>query len=126
MALGDFPPDAQPRLADLASCEDWLAHVVLTDTQYACSTLLTLLEEIEARPPRHSAYLQILERLRHHVAPVEEEQAKRFAGKPLPLSYDEATAFVHANGLWAAMLPDYARLFPPPPHAHPLPPNTPL
>src|SRR5258708_4528363 len=110
MALGDFPPDAQPRLADLASCEDWLAHVVLTDTQHACSTLLTLLEEIEARPPRHSAYLQILERLRHHVAPVEEEQAKRFAGKPLPLSYDEATAFVHANGLWAAMLRAYARL----------------
>jgi hypothetical protein len=110
MALGDFLPDAQPRLADLASCEDWLAHVILTDTHHACSTLLTLLEEIEARPPKHSAYLQILERLRHPVALAEEEQTKRFAGKPLPLSYDEATAFVHANGLWAAMLRAYARL----------------
>ncbi len=109
MALGDFLPAAEPRLADLTSCEDWLAHVVLTDT-HACSTLLTLLEEIEARPPKHSAYLQILERLRHSVAPAEEEQAKLFAGKPLPLSYDEATAFVHANGLWAAMLRAYARL----------------
>ena len=109
MALGDFLPAAEPRLADLTSCEDWLAHVVLTDT-HACGTLLTLLEEIEARPPRHSAYLQILERLRHSVAPAEEEQAKLFAGKPLPLSYDEATAFVHANGLWAAMLRAYARL----------------
>ncbi len=109
MALGDFLPAAEPRLADLTSCEDWLAHVVLTDT-HACSTLLTLLEEIEARPPRHSAYLQILERLRHSVAPAEAEQAKLFAGKPLPLSYDEATAFVQANGLWAAMLRAYARL----------------
>jgi hypothetical protein len=110
MTLGDFLPAAEPRLADLASCEDWLAHVVLTDTQHACSTLLTLLEEIEARPPKHSAYLQILERLRRHVALAEAEQAKRFAGKPLPLSHDEATAFVHANGLWAAMLRAYARL----------------
>jgi hypothetical protein len=110
MALGDFLPAAQPRLEDLKGCEDWLAHVLLTDTQHACSTLLTLIEEIEARPPRHSAYLQILERLRHPVALAEEEQAKRFAGKPLPLSHDEATAFVHANGLWAAMLRAYARL----------------
>ncbi len=109
MTLGDFLPAAEPRLADLTSCEDWLAHVVLTDT-HACSTLLTLIEEIEARPPRHSAYLQILERLRHSVAPAEEEQAKLFAGKLLPLSQDEATAFVHANGLWAAMLRAYARL----------------
>src|SRR5260370_37485848 len=52
----------------------------------------------------------MLERLRHSVAPAEEEQAKLFAGKPLPLSYGEATAFVHANGLWAAMLRAYARL----------------
>src|SRR5258707_13754688 len=108
MALGDFLPAAEPRLADLTSCEDWLAHVVLTD-MHACSTLLTLLEEIEARPPRDSAYLQILERLRHHVAPVEEEQAKRFVGKPLPLSYEQPTAFVHANALWAANPPPSPR-----------------
>src|SRR5258708_29367011 len=108
MALGDFLPAAEPRLADLTSCEDWLAHVVLTD-MHACSTLLTLLEEIEARPPKHSAYLQILERLRHSVAPAEEEQAKLFAGKPLPLSHGEATAFVYATGFWSAMLRACAR-----------------
>jgi hypothetical protein len=110
MALGDFLPAAQPRLPDLKGLEDWLAHALLTDTQHACSTLLTLLEEIEASPPMHSAYLQILERLRHPVALAEAEQAKRFSGKPLPLSHDEAAAFVHANGLWAAMLRAYARL----------------
>src|SRR5258706_14441871 len=98
MALGDFLPAAEPRLADLTSCEDWLAHVVLTDT-HACSTLLTLLEEIEARPPRHSAYLQILERLRHSVAPAAEEQGKLFSRKTLPPSYDQTTGLVHANGL---------------------------
>jgi hypothetical protein len=110
MALGDFLPAAQPRLADLKCCEDWLACAALADAQPACGALLTLLEEIEASPPRHSAYLQILERLRYPVVLAGAEQTKRFAGKPLPLSHDEAAAFAQASGLWAAMLRAYARL----------------
>src|SRR5258706_12309715 len=77
---------------------------------HACSALLTLLEEIEAHPPRHSAYLQILERLRYPVIHAAAEQAKGFAGKPLPLNHSDAAVFVEANGLWAAMLRAYGRL----------------
>jgi len=110
MVLSDFLPDTQPRLADLTSCEDWLARAALAGMPHACSALLTLLEEIEAHPPRHSAYLQILERLRYPVMHAEAEQAKGFAGKPLPLNHSEAAAFVQANGLWAAMLRAYGRL----------------
>src|SRR5207247_400738 len=82
----------------------------LAGMPHACSALLALLEEIEAHPPRHSAYLQILERLRYPVMHAETEQAMGFAGKPLPLGHDEAVAFVQANGLWAAMLRAYGRL----------------
>ncbi len=110
MVLRDFLPDSQPRLSDLPSCEDWLARAALAGMPHACSALLTLLEEIEAHPPRHSAYVQILERLRYPVMHAEAEQTKGFAGKPLPLDSTEATAFVHANGLWAAMLRAYGRL----------------
>jgi hypothetical protein len=110
MVLRDFLPDPQPRLADLTSCQDWLARAALAGMPHACSALLTLLEEIEAHPPRHSAYLQILERLRYPVMHAEAEHAKGFAGKPLPLGQSEATAFVQANALWAAMLRPYARL----------------
>jgi len=110
MVLRDFLPDSQPRLADLTSCEDWLARAALAGMPHACSALLTLLQEIEAHPPRHSAYLQILERLRYPVMHAEAEQAKGFAGKPLPLGQSEAAAFAHANGLWAAMLRAYGRL----------------
>src|SRR5207247_8650964 len=110
MVLRDFLPDSEPRLADLASCEDWLARAALAGMPHACSALLTLLEEIEARPPRHSAYLQILERLRYPVMHAEAEQTKGFAGKSLPLGHGEATAFVQASGLWAAMLRAYGRL----------------
>ena len=110
MVLRDFLPDSQPRLADLTCCEDWLARAALAGMPHACSALLTLLEEIEAHPPRHSAYLQILERLRYPVMHAEADQAKGFAGKPLPLGQSETTAFVQANALWAAMLRPYARL----------------
>jgi len=110
MVLRDFLPDPQPRLADLTSCEDWLARAALAGMPHACSAFLTLLEEIEAHPPRHSAYLQILERLRYPVMHAEAEQATGFAGKPLPLGQSEAAAFVQANGLWAAMLRAYGRL----------------
>ncbi len=110
MVLRDFLPDSEPRLAGLASCEDWLAHAALAGMPHACSALLTLLEEIEVHPPRHSAYLQILERLRYPVLHAETEQTKGFAGKPLPLDHSEAVAFVQANGLWVAMLRAYGRL----------------
>jgi len=91
MVLRDFLPDSQPRLSDLPSCEDWLARAALAGMPHACSALLTLLEEIEAHPPRHSAYVQILERLRYPVMHAEAEQTKGFAGKPLPLGSSEAT-----------------------------------
>jgi len=110
MVLRDFLPDSEPRLANLASCEDWLAHAALAGMPHACSALLTLLEEIEVHPPRHSAYLQILERLRYPVLHAETEQTKGFAGKPLPLDHSEGVAFVQANGLWVAMLRAYGRL----------------
>src|SRR6266513_2346316 len=110
MVLRDFLPDSEPRLTGLASCEDWLAHAALAGMPHACSALLTLLEEIEVHPPRHSAYLQILERLRYPVLHAETEQTKGFAGKPLPLDHSEAVAFVQANGLWVSMLRAYGRL----------------
>jgi hypothetical protein len=110
MVLSDFLPAAEPRIADLNSCEDWLARAALAGMPHACSALLALLEEIEAHPPRHSAYLQILERLRYPVMHAEAEQAKGFAGKPLPLNHSDAAAFAQANGLWAAMLRAYGRL----------------
>jgi cyclic-di-GMP-binding protein len=111
MAHSDFLPAPRPRLADLKSCEDWLARATLADPRQACNALLALLEEIEDAPPRHAAYLQILERLRKPVLLVQDEHAKRFAGKPLPLGHSESAAFVQACDLWSAMQRAYARLW---------------
>ncbi|MGB5079289.1 MAG: hypothetical protein WBO23_00925 [Burkholderiales bacterium] len=110
MSYTDFLPAARPRLENLAACEDWLARAALPDSPGGCGALATLLVEIEADPPRHSAYLQILERLRHPAALAHTAHARRFAGKPLPLDHDESTALIHASTLWRAMLRAYQRL----------------
>lgn len=110
MPYNDFLPAARPRLENLAGCEEWLARAALPDSPGCCGALATLLDEIEADPPKHSAYLQILERLRHPVAMVQTVRARRFAGKPVPLDYDESAALVQAASLWRAMLRAYMRL----------------
>src|SRR3977135_532464 len=110
MVLRDFLPDSEPRLANLASCEDWLLHAALGRMPHSCTPLLNPLQESVFPPPGHSAYLQILERLRYPVLHAETEQTKGFAGKPLPLDHSEGVAFVQANGLWVAMLRAYGRL----------------
>src|SRR5947208_15413822 len=97
MVLRDFLPDPQPRLTDLTSCEDWLARAALAGMPHACSALLRLLEEIQAHPPRHSAHLRILERLRYPVMHAEADQAKGLAGTPLPLRPRQTTAVAPPN-----------------------------
>src|SRR5258708_12616753 len=84
MVLRDFLPASQPRLADLTSCEDWLARAALAGMPHACSAFLTLLEEIEAHPPRHSAYRQSHEPRRYPSIPAEAPQTNVVASKPLP------------------------------------------
>jgi len=106
----DFLPAVRPRLENLAGCEEWLARAALSEFPGSCGKLAKLLDEIEADPPKHSAYLQILERLRHPVAMVQTMQARRFAGKPLPLEHDESRALIEASILWRAMLRAYMRL----------------
>jgi hypothetical protein len=110
MAHSDFVPAARPRLTDVRSCESWLAQATLADSRQACDAFLSLLDEMGDAPPRHAAYLQILECLRPPIRSVQEEHSKRFAGKPLPLGHVENTAFVQARDLWIALMRAYRRL----------------
>lgn len=110
MPHSDFLPVAKPRFEDLAACEEWLARAALPDSPTACRELATLLDELEAAPPSHLLYLQILERMRSPLTMVQIAHARRFAGKPLPLNYDEGTALLQAGALWRAVLRAYMRL----------------
>lgn len=74
------------------------------------TSLLTLLQEIEANPPRPAAYLHSLERLRKPILLAQEDLEERFAGKPVPLGQEDSAALARACDLWIASLRAYRRL----------------
>ena len=111
MNQSDFLPASRPLLSDLRSCEDWLAKAYLSDPRQACHELTLLIEALEEAPPRHLAYLDILERLRKPLAAAQEELAKKILAKALPLGHLENTAFEQSYDLWRAVMRGYRRLF---------------
>jgi hypothetical protein len=110
MTHSDFLPASRPVLWDVRGCDEWLARATLADSHRAGSAFLTLLEELEDAPPRHAAYLQILERLREPILIAQEESTKKFTAKALPLGHAESAAFSQACDLWTAFLRAYRRL----------------
>lgn len=111
MNQSDFLPASRPLLADLKSCEDWLAKAYLSDPRQACHELTLLIEQLEEAPPQHLAYLDILERLRKPLAAAQAELAKKFLAKSLPLGHQETAAFEQSYDLWRAVMRGYRRLF---------------
>src|SRR4051794_11982718 len=78
--------DATGRLvADLRSCESWLALAPLADPRHACAAFLNLLDQLEDKPPPGAAFLAILERVRLPLIEAVGGQTRRFSGRPLPL-----------------------------------------
>ncbi|MBI4290205.1 MAG: hypothetical protein HY661_01840 [Betaproteobacteria bacterium] len=110
MTHSDFVPASRPLLWDVRSCDEWLSRATLSDARQACQSLITLLQELEDAPPRQTQFLQILERLREPLLIAQEEQAKKFVSKPLPLGHVDSTAFVQSCDLWLALLRAYRRL----------------
>jgi len=110
MTHSDFVPASRPLLWDVRSCDEWLARAPLSDARQACHSLITLLQELEDAPPRQGQYLLILERLREPLLIAQEEQAKKFVSKPLPLGHLDSAAFVQSCDLWLALLRAYRRL----------------
>jgi hypothetical protein len=111
MNQSDFLPASRPLLSDLKSCDEWLARAYLSDPRQACHEFTLLLEQLEEAPPRHLAYLDILERLRKPLAAAQEELAKKFLARALPLGHVENAAFEQSYDLWRAVMRGYRRLF---------------
>jgi hypothetical protein len=90
--------------------EDRPAEAARGDARPAEDSLLSLLGDIEKAPPRPAAYLHTLERLRKPILLAQENLAKRFVGKPLPLDDVESAAAIRALDLWIAVLRGYRKL----------------
>src|SRR3954468_19322604 len=100
----DFAPASRPMVADVRSCEAWLACAALGDPREACAAYTELLDRLEDAPPRASSYLEILERLRPAMLEAMEQQSRRFSARALPLAPSEEAAFMQVGDLWLALL----------------------
>lgn len=106
MAQSHILGAALPRLPESKGGEDPGRR----DARPAEESLLSLLGEIEKAPPRPAAYLHTLERLRKPILLAQDNLAKRFADKPVPLGVEESAALIQALELWITVLRGYRRL----------------
>jgi hypothetical protein len=100
----DMVAAPRPQLQDARNCDEWLARAALADPHQACSSFVSLLDELEEAPPSSAYRVLMLEKLRGPMRSVLEQQEKRFAARPLPLNPMEEAAFVQACDLWLAAL----------------------
>lgn len=108
-----LPPtaaDHPPEFLSVLACQDWLAGVPLANSGQAQVMLLKQINALNAYALAAPDRLAMLEILRPTVADVQDEMAKKFACKPLPLTPTEQAALDGTVALWHALLNGYLRL----------------
>ena len=103
--------NGEQRLAfqDAEGCRAWLAGAPLTNPVQALAQLLRQLNLLNRANVDSAERMAILELLRKPLMQVQEEGARRFIGKPLPLVPPEQAAFDAAQAVWHALLGGYVR-----------------
>lgn len=110
MSAGEFSGhinDQRPAFVTVAECHQWLAQTPLTNPVQALAHFLRQIHLLNRHPVEAGERLAILEALRKPLFLVQEEAARRFVGKPLPLSPSEHAAFDEAQEVWQALFTGY-------------------
>lgn len=102
-------PDQTPAFTDAAGCREWLAKTPRGDAIQFHAMLLRQANLLNGLPLPGSERLDILEALRDTVHAAQEDIARRFTGKPLPLAAAEKVAFDSCRTLWQAFAGGYMR-----------------
>lgn len=108
----DLPPldnSARAAFATVADGKLWLGEQTLTNPANMQRLLCEQIELLNRQVLPLRQRFDILEMLHPHVAFVQEEVSKRYAGKPLPLADAEAVAFDANMRLWQAATVGYLR-----------------
>lgn len=95
--------DQRPAFVSAEACRTWLAQTPLTNPVQGLAHLLRQLHLLNRHPLGADERLAILETLRKPLFLVQEEGARRFVGKPLPLAPPEHAAFEAAQAVWEAL-----------------------
>lgn len=101
--------DQPPAFVDAAGCRDWLARTPRADAIQFHAMLLRQANLLNAATLPAGERLDVLETLRETIHEAQEEGARRFTGKPLPLSASEKAAFDSCRALWQALAGGYMR-----------------
>lgn len=88
------------QLTNSADTKRWIASLPLTNVQLAQQSLSAQVSALAATQLPALERLKILETLKDAAVFLQEESAKRFAGRPLPLNAAEAAAWDSVITLW--------------------------
>jgi len=94
--------EANPEFADAASCAQWLHALPLINVGPSHGRLLGQLEELNCFAMPVGERMKVLELLREPVVFVQNEHAKKFSAKAVPLSTQEREIFTNVLALWDA------------------------
>ena len=96
-----------PAFASADECNVWLEKQAPDSPVQLQAALLRQLNLLNRFHLPAGERLAIMERLRGPVLATQEENAKRFAGKPLPLASSEAATFDTCQSIWNALATGY-------------------
>ncbi|MBL8471619.1 MAG: hypothetical protein KF778_14665 [Rhodocyclaceae bacterium] len=96
-----------PAFTNSRACREWLSNVPLTTPMQAQAQLLGQINLLNRYPVAADERLRMLEMLRDPVHFVQAETAKKFSGRPLPLSSSEGAIFGANQNLWDTLRMGY-------------------
>jgi hypothetical protein len=102
---------SQDRLyfADIPSGAEYLSRLPLANPPAAEQQLSLFLDSLLSHPPAPDTLLSLLEQVRLPLASVEEELARRYLNKALPLGEEERAQFARVISVWERMRRAYER-----------------
>lgn len=107
--LPQIAAGSRPSFADAGACAAWLASLPRLNAATTHGALAARVEELNGAHVAAAERLAILELLRGPIAAVQAEQAKKFAGKPLPHSQQRREILASVTSLWDALGLGYQR-----------------
>lgn len=96
------------KIDDLQTGLDYLAQLALANPLVAERQLMRFLDGLLMSPPEPGVLLTLLEQARAPMGFIEEEMARRYHNKALPLSGEEEAFFVQVVAAWQKMAKAYA------------------
>lgn len=97
-----------PKFDDLADGGSYLAGLVLANPPVAEQQLIRFLDGLLAEPPAPAVFLGLLEQARAPLCFVEEEMARRYHSKAVPLAEEEEANFQQVIAAWTKAARAYA------------------